>query len=89
MVWVSNQAGTSISVSITSGGAAASTFQIPASGLESSAVNLWTRGATAAETATIEIGGDTVTVKGVNGNDFLLIYSDTYIKFPTEQVFFG
>ncbi|KAF4604596.1 hypothetical protein EYR40_003370 [Pleurotus pulmonarius] len=89
MVWVSNQAGTSISVSITSNGAAASTFQIPAAGLESSAINLWTRGATASETATIKVGGETVTVKGVSGGDFLLIYSDTYIKFPTEQVFFG
>ncbi|KAG9222167.1 hypothetical protein CCMSSC00406_0009020 [Pleurotus cornucopiae] len=90
MVWVSNQAGITVDVAISAdnntGGATQSFPIVP--GLESSADNYWNRDVDIFETAVIQVGDGTITVSGVSGNDFILIYTDTVIKFKTdEQVF--
>lgn len=86
MVWVSNQSGADINVSITYAGAPASVFPVAAVGLESFATNHWGRDAASSETAYVHVGGTTVTVPDVHGNDFLIIYRDSFIKTPTTAV---
>ncbi|KDQ31485.1 hypothetical protein PLEOSDRAFT_173247 [Pleurotus ostreatus PC15] len=92
MVWIGNEAGETISVSITSihtPGGATGFFPVEP-GYASYSTSHWQRNATGAETAVIRLGQKIVTVPDVLGNDFLLIFSDTYLKIPTEvQAFFG
>lgn len=92
MVWIGNEARETISVSITSvhtHGGATGFFAVDP-GYASYSTSHWQRNATGAETAVIRLGQKIVTVPDVLGNDFLLIYRDTYVKVPTEvQAFFG
>ncbi|KAG9222132.1 hypothetical protein CCMSSC00406_0009583 [Pleurotus cornucopiae] len=90
MVWVSNQSGTCLNVSITarSGGSAA-VFPVEHA-LEAWGINHWQRAANASETAVIRLGGTSVTVNDVKGTDFILVYKDGIITIPdTNQVYFS
>lgn len=88
MVWVSNQAGITVNVAISADnntGGATQFFPI-VPGLESSADNYWNRDVDIFETAVVQVGDGKITVSGVSGNDFILIYTDTVIKFKTDKV---
>ncbi len=88
MVWIGNDAPETISVSISSvhtHGGVTGFFPVEP-GLGSYATNHWQRNTTGTEKAVIRLGHTSVTVPDVLGNDFLLIYSDTYLKVPIEVV---
>ncbi|KAF9486978.1 hypothetical protein BDN71DRAFT_1437189 [Pleurotus eryngii] len=86
MVWIGNEAHETISVSITSvhtHGGATGFFPVEP-GYGSYSTSHWQRNATGTETAVIRMGQKIITVPDVPDNDFLLIFSDTYLKVPTE-----
>lgn len=88
MVWVSNQAGTCLNVSVSSahtrGGATG--FYAIEHELEAWHKNHWNRVANATETVVVRFKNKTLTVNDVKGNDLLLVYSDTFIRVPTAEV---
>lgn len=92
MVWISNQSGTCLNVSIssvhTSGGATG--FYPVEHELETWAVNHWNRAAEATETAVVRLRNTSVTINDLKGNELLLVYSNSYIRVPdTVQVHFA
>ncbi|KAG9222179.1 hypothetical protein CCMSSC00406_0009008 [Pleurotus cornucopiae] len=88
MVWVSNQSGTCLNVSIssahTSGGNPG--FFLVEHELENWAVNHWHRAAAPSETAVVHLRNTTATITGVKGNDLLVIYGNTWLKVPDVLV---
>ncbi|KAF4604576.1 hypothetical protein EYR40_003350 [Pleurotus pulmonarius] len=86
MVWVSNQSGTCLNVSITArSGGEAGVFPVEHA-LEVWGVNHWQRAANAAETAVIRLRGTSVTVNDVKGTDLLLVYGNAVIQVPYTNV---
>lgn len=89
MVWVSNQAGTCLNVSITAAHSPSGLtgfYPVEPVSVETWAVNHWSRKADATETAVIRFKNTSVTVNDVKGNDLLLIHRDAYIKVPNAEV---
>ncbi|KAF4573523.1 hypothetical protein EYR36_008041 [Pleurotus pulmonarius] len=88
MVWVSNQSGTCLNVSISSAhtsGGNPGFFPVEHE-LENWSVNHWNRAAAPVETAVVQLRNTSVTITGVKGNDLLLIYSNAYLKVPDVEV---
>ncbi len=86
MVWVSNQSGTCLNVSISSAAGEATKFYPVEHELEVGGVNHSTRAASATLTAEVRLRNTSVTVNGLKGNDLLLVYSDAYIRVPDTVV---
>ncbi len=88
MVWVDNGAGATISVSISSvhtpGGLTG--FYPVEPGPGTWAKSHWQRSAKFNETAVILVGGSTVRVNDVRGDDFLLILPDSFIRIRDAPV---
>ncbi|KAF4604577.1 hypothetical protein EYR40_003351 [Pleurotus pulmonarius] len=89
MVWVSNQSGTCLNVSITNRSEGSAAVFPVEHALEVWGVNHWQRTANASETAVIRLRGTSVTVNNVKGTDLLLVYNNAVIQVPdTKQVHF-
>ncbi|KAF7436171.1 hypothetical protein PC9H_002997 [Pleurotus ostreatus] len=88
MVWVSNQSGTCLNVSISSAhtsGGNPGFFPVEHE-LENWAVNHWHRAAAPSETAVVHLRNTTATITDVKGNDLLVIFGNTWLKVPDVLV---
>ncbi len=86
MVWVSNQSGTCLNVSITNRSEGSAAVFPVEHALEVWGVNHWQRTANASETAVIRLRGTSVTVDNVKGTDLLLVYNNAVIQVPDTKV---
>lgn len=88
MVWIDNSAGATISVSISSvhtPGGATGFFPIEP-GTGAWAKSHWQRSPKFNETAVILLGDTTVKVHNVRGDDFFLVFPDSFIQVRNAPV---
>ncbi|KAF7436132.1 hypothetical protein PC9H_002958 [Pleurotus ostreatus] len=92
MVWLDNSSGATITASISSAhtpGGATGFFAVEPL-LDTFANNHWERSAKFNETAVIHSGKATVKIPHVRGDDFIVIFSDSFIQVRNApQVYFG